>query len=986
MVKRLLYALVSFIVLVAVFTVYRFLLTPLIVPATPVAAPQTTYIEVSEAPPQIKRLEEYFKDDEWESRQPIVIEKPEFAVLLQKYESTTDDQLRIKPCTFIFFPEGRPSSDQEKPVVILRAPGGAILEFEGGCDLARAKVGQLQGGRLLGEVSIRSQDPENDPEKTFSLVTRDVELREDRLWSRQDVIFQLGKNRGQGRGLQMQFSLDNKPETTEDKKKIQTVQRIELFQDVKLQLSLPAKPLLPNDPFADSVTTPSEPEETSTPVEVQCRGRFRWDSDKMLATFEDQVDVTRHHLESPPDRMTCDALSIHFEQTNKLGSKKDNSASITTNLQPTLLIADGNPVKISTPTWQATAQGNHLEVDLKTQQLILKGKKPVTLTHQQSSLTAMDIDYRPGKKGALGTLRATGPGRLISAEDNKSGATFEASWKQVLEMKPHEKGQVISILGGGRIQHAEASALQAEKIWLWLDRIPESTQKNTGIEKQNARDNWIPHSALALENVRMHGEKLSAVSDRLEVWFEQRSNNKPNEKNHPPEQNTFLDSAFGSNNQRDSKDKKNQDVLESHYHIRGDLIQLTLAMSGQGRPTPTAASVSGSVELTEQGTDLPPITVHGDHLDLFDADTPDAVVSLTGRPAQATGRSASITGKTLHLERGTGRMWVQGAGAMQIPLNRDLEGKQLREVELLDITWNGRMHFDNTTIAFEKDVNAKTKNQQLQTAELKVTLNQQLNFSRPVDRDALELKQISCTGGVRLINREVTNGREETLDQLTTTDLTIEQPSGRLTARGPGTVTSVRNGVGAKSSLLFTASPNQSAPILDRNQQASINYLKVEFTRGIIGNVHQRELTFLEQVLCTYGPVNHRHEKVVVDPTVGPLGDQVVLNCEQLTVRQMGSKKGTERPVEMEAVGNSRLRGESFRASGHRLTYTTGKELFVLEGAGETFAQLSRKIKNAAPSNLSAQKIYFWRTENRVQMDGVRLFNGNLPPDTRNDS
>ena len=101
-------------------------------------------------------------------------------------------------------------------------------------------------------------------------------------------------------------------------------------------------------------------------------------------------------------------------------------------------------------------------------------------------------------------------------------------------------------------------------------------------------------------------------------------------------------------------------------------------------------------------------------------------------------------------------MWVQGAGAMQVPLNRDLDGKPLKEVGMLDVTWNGRMHFDNTTIAFEKDVFAKTQNQQLRTAELKVTLNQQLNFSRPVERDSLEVKQIACLGGVLLTNREVT--------------------------------------------------------------------------------------------------------------------------------------------------------------------------------------------------------------------------------------
>ena len=329
-------------------------------------------------------------------------------------------------------------------------------------------------------------------------------------------------------------------------------------------------------------------------------------------------------------------------------------------------------------------------------------------------------------------------------------------------------------------------------------------------------------------------------------------------------------------------------------------------------------------------------------------------------------------------------MWVRGAGAMQIPLDRDLQGNQLEEVETLGITWKGRMHFDNTTISFEEDVYAKTKNQQLHTADLKVTLNRQLDFSSPVERDSLEVKKIACLGGVRLTNREVKEGQEVTFDQLITTDLTIEQPSGRLTARGPGAVTSVRSGATSQSPLFLTTSPAKSTPLPDRSQQNAINHLKVEFTRGLMGNVHHRELTFVEKVLCTYGPVKHRKEEVFIDPAIGPRGDQVVLNCDQLTVRQMGPKKASDRSIEMEAVGNSRVNGESFSASGHRLTYTTGKELFVLEGAGDTYAQLARQIKNTPTSNLIAQKIYFWRTENRVQMDGVRLFNGNLPPSDTN--
>ena len=109
------------------------------------SARKNLVIQDTRTPVQIERLKRYFKEGDWETDQPIVIEKPEFALLLQNYENTAEDQLRIEPCTFVFFPDGRPSAGDDKRVFIMRAPEGAVLDFEGGCDLSRAKFGRLQG-------------------------------------------------------------------------------------------------------------------------------------------------------------------------------------------------------------------------------------------------------------------------------------------------------------------------------------------------------------------------------------------------------------------------------------------------------------------------------------------------------------------------------------------------------------------------------------------------------------------------------------------------------------------------------------------------------------------------------------------------------------------------------------------------------------------------------------------------------------------------
>lgn len=994
MLARTLQTLISLTVLVGLYAMYRFLVVPWIVPAALPVGQENVVIQETRTPVQIERLKRYFKEGDWETDQPIVIEKSEFALLLQNYENTAEDQLRIKPCTFVFFPDGRPSAGDDKRVFIMRAPEGAVLDFEGGCDLSRANVGRLQGGRLLGQVSITGHLSDPSPDAELSLVTRDVELREDRLWSRQEVQFRIGHNHGRGREMQMQFNLDNSNTAANTDPAMQTVERFELLRDVKLFVQLDSKHFLPeNSPSAQDGTKANQTaDHEASPVEIQCAGAFRLNLDEMAATFNEQVEVIRHHNNTPPDQLTCDQLTVYFTNKSRAESALP-AAKISNQIEATKIVAQGNPVLVETPATGAKAQGNYLEIELDRQHLILQGNQPVTLTQNSSVLTAMDIDFTAGKEGELGTLKAIGPGRLVTVLAGAKQESLEATWKNSLELQPHKRGHVLSLVGSGRIQYANTSALQAEKIWLWVDKVstPEAEgDKATGQPSAPAWKQFSPHSALAIEKVRLHGEKLSAVSDRLEVWFE---NHPPVDKTLNPTDSRKSSSLLGfesrpSKNSLQPGPSPQNGQPENHYHIRGDLIQLTIALPKNGQPSPTNASVSGNVQLVERfakpSSDAP-LTASGDHLDLFGADTMQTVVSLTGKPARATARAASITGALLQLERGTNRIWVDGAGSMRLPIDRDLQGTALTTPEPLDITWQGKMLFDGQLISFEQHVFAKTKNQQLQTAQLAVILNRRLDLSERIERDTVDVAKIACQGGVLLENYSREEGRQISHERLETKDLIIEQPSGHLRAQGPGTVTSVRRGSASDNPLSLTRTPPPKKSSVEptsqkRNNENELGYVRIEFFEGLEGNIQDRELTFNEQVHCTYGPVKQWEDQVRIDPAIGPRGNEVLLTCKQLTVRQMGSSKSAQRAMEMEALGNAHVDGETFSANGHRLTYTTGKELLVLEGRGQSFAQLMRRQhESEQSSNLTAQKIYFWRADNRVQLEGIRLFNGSLP-------
>ena len=256
MLARTLQTLISLTVLVGLYAMYRFLVVPWIVPAALPVGQENVVIQETRTPVQIERLKRYFKEGDWETDQPIVIEKSEFALLLQNYENTAEDQLRIKPCTFVFFPDGRPSAGDDKRVFIMRAPEGAVLDFEGGCDLSRANVGRLQGGRLLGQVSITGHLSDPSPDAELSLVTRDVRV----AWR---IVSGVAKRCNSELAtimvaaveMQMQFNLDNSNTAANTDPAMQTVERFELLRDVKLFVQLDSKHFLPeNSPSAQDGT------------------------------------------------------------------------------------------------------------------------------------------------------------------------------------------------------------------------------------------------------------------------------------------------------------------------------------------------------------------------------------------------------------------------------------------------------------------------------------------------------------------------------------------------------------------------------------------------------------------------------------------------------------------------------------------------------------------------------------------------------------
>ncbi|NUQ66139.1 MAG: hypothetical protein HUU20_27060, partial [Pirellulales bacterium] len=160
----------------------------------------------------------------------------------------------------------------------------------------------------------------------------------------------------------------------------------------------------------------------------------------------------------------------------------------------------------------------------------------------------------------------------------------------------------------------------------------------------------------------------------------------------------------------------------------------------------------------------------------------------------------------------------------------------------------------------------------------------------------------------------------------------------------------------------------------------SLHYLHVRFQKNITGNVHQRSVTFHQQVRATFGPVKSWEDRLDDDPDkLGP--DGAVLQCEQLTVVQMPQPNGGPPAVELYALGNTLVEGATFTARANRMTYAQAKDQLILEGDGWTNAELHyQEVPGGPTSSFPAQKIFFYPSTRRVDAAGAKTLELNQLP------
>jgi lipopolysaccharide export system protein LptA len=945
---------------------------------------------------QLKQLAWWFNAGDWELTNPKILESDHAKLLLQDYRNLGDGRVEIRPCTIIFPYEG-PAEDEaqrRRQAVILQAPQGAMLQFDQPFDLHRAKIGRLVAGQFKGQITIRSDGKCPGSEDDLLITTRDVELTERTVATPQPVDFRWGPNYGRGHQMLMKLLAgEARPATEVSGPNVAGVESFELRRVERLHLDLGAAMASPGKPAA------------STPVEITCRGPFRFDVVRRVATFSERVEVMKRNPQGPGDQILCDVLSLCFIQRPKgpKGKPGDAAPPAPKNTDAFDLVAQriearGNPVIVSAPSQTLTARGQRLEYDLLAKSLALDGQEEVMLQQGPNEIHARGLQYQSAEPGRLGRVLAQGPGWLRGETDPQKAATgglapenaatggrantLEALWKEQLRVYPQEQNQVIALNGGAELRFRGVGQLNAQEIFFWLAETPPAVKTD--------QPRLRPDRMLARKDVRLNSPQLSSQVEQLEVWFQegvrvQGSGVSGEERGENTDNSRQLQAAGGSAQSPGTAlpgvgplaPAAGETPPSQRFEVVGRMLRARVLLQGQQAAISNLTIEDGVrfLEIQTARADERPLLIRGDRLEVVDADKPHATVAVTGKPARFEGRGLGLTGPNIHLDRGANRLWIDGGGRMDLPLAGDLQGKPLPVAGVLTVDWRRRMQFDGSTARFEESVVANAQQQQLRTETMEIKLQQPIRFGAMKTQQQPQVEQILCQGGVTMESRTLDQQQQlSAYERLEVTDLAVNLLSGALMA-GPGWLNSVRRGsddVLGNRAAAAAGNPAAATPAAVAAAD-QLNCLHVRFQKSITGNLLRRQLSFSDQVQAAYAPVTSWDAMLPVDnpDVLGPKG--VTVRCDQLSVAEMFTPMGNRRSVELEALGNTVVEGTTFTARGNRITYAEAKDLLVLEGDGRSDAELFRQPLPGVPtSKAAARKILYWPKTNRLKVDGAR--------------
>ncbi len=997
MLTRLTHSAIAFAITVVVYQAYVLLAAPFIEP--PAALQVSGTGDQHETPQATHKYREllaaYFPPGHWTLTQPpITAENGQAMIVLDEFNPRDDGQVRVKKCAILFFPQGRvrgepPPSD----AVVLEAPHGAILQMDKSLNRGMASFGKLQWGKLTGQITIRSNMREPGPHDDMLLTTSNVEIQEDLIFTMDRVDMRLGAHRGSGRQLEIRLDTTGRSRSNVQGTNLGSIRSLEIFKEVQAELSPGQVNLGPSiQPAGEATNAP--------PVQITCAGRFRFDFSSQIASFDEQVQLRQVHPQGQLDELRCKRLAAYFTRADN--SEKKLSAGMTVGM----IEATGDstsPVVLNAQSQQATAHCERMRIELGLQQVTFDRGPEVTLTFQGKEIHAKLVQYQAPPKDSgqrVGELLAAGSGWLRAytskgTSDKKGDEPFEVRWSESMRLRRINGQSVLSLNGRPRLDMVGMGQLWADHLDLYLRERAADGSEDDLLPSDIVPERLVAGGQVAIDSAQLHGKVK-----QLEVRFDYAPSD-------------LVLNSPESNNPRTGRSRPGQRGLSSGrggagkraYDIVGETLEMLVTVR-HNKPEVTSIDVDGQVVFNEsseansagQNGAKAPLRVVADHLRIENADSPEAKLALSGRPATITADGMVIRTENLQINRGTSRAWVDAPGEIEMLVDRDLSGKLLAQPQPITIRWQRSMELDQDRITFSGNVQVQTTEVKLDTQQMVVRLTAPVQFDGAARQRRIEIAQLECHGGANVIFSQ-----RDALGLASVQTIQLEESffanlqNGKIRGEGPGRMESVHLSTATNSIGNFANNGRQRGSgrlaSAGREQQLAqrLRFLGIRFNRGIDGNMQSRQIRVLGDVDAVYGPVDAWEQRLALTKRGMPGPETIWISCQSLGVaesplarlnphRRRSQQSGIG-PLELLAEGNVTNEvtiegpmGErgNFTTRSLRAKYDQSKKTFILEGTNQHPASITmQEYRGGSTPSTYARKITYYQETGNVDVDGL---------------
>ena len=980
-----------------------------------------------------------------------------------KAEPAAAVQIKIDRFALLIFPTPpREGITPPQDAIILEAPQGAVLQFD---DFRpeQGRIGQITRGQFPGRITIRSNMHDAGPEDDLLVETADLEMNTRRLFSIGPVRFRMGQNVGAGQGLEIHFLADEHVQPHDTGLKFAGLDSLEIDREVRMRLQLETESLLPGqdqttgshalrgNPLSSrsggdaagsagtTVATRSvevlrshaehgNEKKPNPPVEVSCSGPFHFDFVRYIASVDRDVLVRQIHPNGPSDQLTCNQLDIHFAPKPLVEGQADpvivdpgkRQQRELGRLEPVALVAEGLPVVVTSPSRGAEARGDRIQIGLRDRRVMISGEREVALVYGPNVLRAPAIEYQhplPQSGAALGNFRASGPGSLHYVPDpTKPQQMLNATWQRLVELA-RDTGQPVLIMEGRpHLVFADAGAIVADGIKMYLREIPGDAATHVGVpisggsagRGENDRLQVVPDRLAATGRVEIRSPQLSGRTHELLAAFR---TPRVGPGNTPA--SGMAPAAAASNPTANGLTTQfsltpGAEPAQQSFHVDADRIQIQVQLRGQSA-APSAVVCDGNVVLREvplARTDEQPFEIRGGKLTIDQLDSGTAHITLTGvgpgdapgsKLVQLAGRGITMLADLVELDQRENRLWSNGPGKATLLVTRGLtssrahaegNGPESTTPIPLEISWQAGLEFDGRTVVFRRNVVVSGTDDTLRCDQLSARLTASVQLGQRINQRAIDLEEAEFRGNVSMDHRARDAVGVVSHERLQLARLTINQQNGDIGGDGPGVLRSTRYGDGLNSLTAPGKTPAAQSGVWQPPAAAAgtkLYFLGVDFQQGLSGNLYTRELTLHDRVRTVYGPVDSWEQELdVTRPETLP-PDSVRLLCDELRVNENPIAARAEAagqnadsrplgPIQLQATRNVRIDGHSaergaFVAQADRASYEQSKDIFLLEGDLRAPATIWYAGQSGAPP--AFRRISFSRSTQHLEVGGM---------------